>query len=361
MSEESKTRAKKRDHSLPRGSLLKARDRANSMLKVVKTRATGRAFSCRALSGESDYSICVNSDMTVSCNCADRDGQGQIGDLRTQDLQEIFDGEAAGRLRRELAAGVLPLPFCQSCSELRAVKPKEAERHVALYGPPKRGIMVENTSLCNLKCTYCGREEIKQARKDRTMTLEDMERVAQVVKQHGIERISFFNLGEPFLSPRVLQELRVIRAHNPDVFIRCSTNGLLLDTDEKRQAALLTDDLMVSIDGATTEVVRKYQLGGNFEDAYRNMADLVAYRDAAGLDRPQIDWKYVVFRWNDQPEHIERAIALAREAGVDGISFWPGYAAVWEESLRYKHHPYFKNLGEKQLRWRRIDLKRESV
>ena len=31
----------------------------------------GTAFYCNALSGRSDYNICINAGMTVSCNCLD--------------------------------------------------------------------------------------------------------------------------------------------------------------------------------------------------------------------------------------------------------------------------------------------------
>lgn len=333
------------------------RTRARSLLKVVGARIEGRAFYCRALTGESDYSICVNSDMTVSCNCADRDGSGRIGDLRQEDLGAIFDGSRARQLRASLARGELPLDRCQGCSELRAVEPEEAEHHATHYTVPKAGIMVENTSLCNLSCTYCGREAIRGSRKDRTMSLEDMERVSRLVRRHGIRRVSFWNLGEPFLSRRVLSELRVLREHNPDVEIRSSTNGLLLDTDDKREAALLLDYLMFSIDGPDTETVKKYQVGGDFDLAYDNMVRMVDYRDRRGSERPLIDWKYVVFRWNDRRAQIEHAIELARRACVDYISFWPGYAASWEQSLRYRHDPFFQNLGEPVERWRRVDLR----
>ena len=63
----------------------------------------GCRFHCRSLSGEALLGCYVNSDMTVSCNCQDMDGSGQIGDLRQSTFEEIFAGPKATRLRRELA------------------------------------------------------------------------------------------------------------------------------------------------------------------------------------------------------------------------------------------------------------------
>jgi hypothetical protein len=65
---------------------------------------------CKALAGESDYNICINSDMTVSCNCRDFDGTGHIGDLAEQTLEEVFAGSAPASFQRALYERVLDLP-----------------------------------------------------------------------------------------------------------------------------------------------------------------------------------------------------------------------------------------------------------
>ncbi len=49
-----------------------------------------------------------------------------------------------------------------------------------------------------------------------------------------------------------------------------------------------------------------------------------------------IEWKYVLFSWNNSPEHIRKAVTLAREAGVDLIGFHPGYAPVGSRSRRHE-------------------------
>jgi hypothetical protein len=72
------------------------------VLRVAhETRAAvaGTRFYCQALAGESDYKVSVNSDMTVSCNCQDYDGSGQLGDLRSMTLAQVFAGPVARRFR----------------------------------------------------------------------------------------------------------------------------------------------------------------------------------------------------------------------------------------------------------------------
>ncbi len=272
----------------------------------------GLRFACAALSGESNYNICINADLTVSCNCVDYRGEGILGDLKEQTLAEIFSGVTAQRFRETLAQGRHAIPQCAGCGDLRFVDHAEAERRCSEYHTPRIGIMVENTSSCNLKCRFCRRDLAHRLRQRNSLSLDDVRKVSSIVREYGIGQVSYHNLGEPFLSPRIRKELHILRQENPNVILQLSTNGLLIDTDDKREAALLLNTMFISIDGPTQEILVKYQVGGDFDRAYRNMKDLVAFRNARGLTSPVIEWKYVVFSWNDADEHIEQAIDLAR-------------------------------------------------
>jgi hypothetical protein len=66
------------------------------------------------------------------------------------------------------------------------------------------------------------------------------------------------------------------------------------------------------------------------------MQALVKYRDDRGLTRPIIEWKYLLFNWNDHRSALEDAIAMARDARVDMISFWPTSNPFFAFSWRYR-------------------------
>jgi len=331
---------------------------ADLQLGNVARAVRGDAYYCNALAGRSDYNICINADMTVSCNCVDFDGSGQLGDLRASTLREIFSGPRACAFRKSLARGVIPIRRCLSCRELTKTSRAEARAFLTDFAPPTRGIMVENTVQCNLRCVNCGRSQILKTRKRQRMTLADMERVARDIEANGIAVINFFNLGEPFLSSTIREELALLRRHNPAAAIYVSTNGMLVDREEKFEAALLADYLFFSLDGATTESVNKYQVGGNFEQSYRNMKELVRRRNASGSAKPVVDWKYVVFSWNDSEAEIEKAVALAREANIDILSFWPGSGTPEQVSARFKSDPYFLTLGSESWKGREFDFRK---
>jgi uncharacterized Fe-S cluster-containing radical SAM superfamily protein len=284
---------------------------------------------CRALAGESDYNICVNSDMTVSCNCQDFDGTGHIGDLRSESLEEIFLGERVSRLQAALASRSFPTSVCRFCREVAPIPAERRRDGPVSAGLPVRGIMVENTALCNLRCGLCHRADLLALRRQASMSLEDVAQVAKMVAEYRIELVSYFNLGEPFLSRSILAEVTTLREYNPDIKLFTSTNGVLLDSEEKLAAALLMDYVYFSIDGTSTDMVVRYQVGGDFERSFQNMTSLVEARErllarCPTARAPRIEWKYVLFRWNDDVEHLTRALDLGRQAGVDRISFHLG-------------------------------------
>lgn len=307
---------------------------------MARARLSGRAFYCEVLAGNDGYNLSVNSDMTVSCTCADYDGAGVIGDLSRGALEEIMAGPRAAAFRAQLAAGRLPVLYCVTCGGLRTAPARECAARAPHYRVPVRGVMVENTSACNLRCVSCPRELIGKSRSRRTMTLADIERVADEVHRHGIETVSYFKLGEPFMSQAIFDELSILRRKNPHLNLRLETNGLLIDSDTKREAALLTNQIRFALDGVDDATVRKYRTNGSFTRAYDNFQKLIAYRNRKGLTRPSIEWKYIVFNWNDSEDMMLRAVQLAEEAGADRILFCPTVSPFWAVSLRYKLKRY---------------------
>ena len=99
--------------------------------------------------------------------------------------------------------------------------------------------------------------------------------------------------------------------------------------------------------------------GSNFDKAYAAMRDMVAYRNARGRQQPILEWKYLLFNWNDHPDHIERAIEMARAIGVDIISFWPTNNPFYGTSWRYRLG-LMDHIGEACWKGREIDFRKRS-
>lgn len=319
-----------------------------------RARMTRRAFSCNALTGESDYNISINCDMTVSCNCQEDGGAGIIGDLSKDSLAAIFEGPTASRFRDMLAQGRLPIATCAVCNELRSGNREEAARLAQQSHVPNRGIMVENTIACNIECVGCERSRVQAARSKNLLGPGDIARIAETIREYGIETLHYFKYGEPFVSPSILNELQTIRGRNPAVRIVISTNGQALDKPEQRDAAMLANIIFFSVDGGSNEVLARYQRGGGFDRAYANMKDLVEYRRSMGRTSPHMEWKYVLFNWNDRRKEIEHAVQLAERAGIEAMSFWPTTVPYHGVSWRYRLGMYCARVGEQSWKGREI-------
>jgi hypothetical protein len=324
-------------------------------------RLKGQRFYCRSLAGESEYNLTIACDLTVSCSCQDYDGSGQIGDLNRNSFSEVFFGPAAQRLRAELARGRLPLKTCARCGDLARVPKSAVTAGPPPYaGPaprlPYRGMLLENTVRCNIDCLGCDRGSAVPRRKVAQIDLAKLSQMADLVQQLGLEQLFYLNLGEPFLSPNIAQELPLLRQKNPKCRIVISTNGILLNTDVKREAALHASQILFSIAGIDDPMLKKYEKLGSFDKACGNLKALAAYRNARGLTQPVLEWKYLLFNWNDKRAAILRAIELAKAAGADLISFWPTNNPFYGWSYRYRLG-CLNDIGVKCWKGRELDLR----
>lgn len=313
----------------------------------LNARMRSQRFWCASLAGIADHSLSVLCDMTVACCVESYISNTWIGNLSDQTLEECLNGSLAQRLKHSLAQGHLPLLSCVVCRSLCHCSSGEAERHEKEHGMPRRDLLVENTVLCNIDCQDCPRLQAINLRKKTTISDDDMEKISHEASRLGIEQISFLAEGEPFLPKNVLDQIKVLRQHNPMARIITSTNGTMLDSEEKREAALFLDEVMFSIHGCTEESVARYQRKGSFKRAYNNMKDLVAFRNARGPAGPIIEWKYVLFNWNDRKEMIIKAVRLAEEAGIDRISFWPTTRPVMGMSWRWYFGCFLRHFGNR--------------
>jgi len=136
----------------------------------------------------------------------------------------------------------------------------------------------------------------------------------------SLGRIDFFNYGEAFLHKRAVEMCEYIKATFPHIYLYTSTNGLALtDAQARRLVHSGIDEVTFSIDGATPESYAKYRQRGRFDTAIANLAAMADEKRRAGRDLPYLNWRYILFVWNDSDEEMARARAMARDLGVDRL------------------------------------------
>lgn len=264
--------------------------------------------------------LVIYCDLDTTCNCGTSLKQLVTGNVRSG-VKKVWHGKLYQDIRRGWLEGKIPY-FCRGCpvpfmKTLNGYPYLLREKPELPDSPPI--LQIEPTAACNLRCPQkaCDQNLIRKHRRTMFMSLEQFQRLMDEVGPET-ETINFFNFGEPFLHPDAISMLAYAKKVNPQLFILSDTNGHFFKSREKQEAIVESgiDRLVFSVDGAAQSSYEKYRVGGNIEAALAAMRGIVEIRNRAGLEKPEVIWKYILFRTNDSDEEIRKAEEMAREIGV---------------------------------------------
>jgi Radical SAM superfamily/Iron-sulfur cluster-binding domain len=260
-------------------------------------------------------------DGRLVCGCADPYGRRVLGDARTSTVGAVWTGAVAARLRGELNQG--GSTFCGDCPLKRPLPPGAAPPVRPLdAGPLPSRMFIECTAACNISChEACCAPETGITR-TRQAGMLDVGLFRRVIDEVGpaLGRIDFFNYGEAFLHKRAIEMCEYIKSRAPHVYLYTSTNGLAFDEAQARRLVHSgIDEVTFSIDGASQAAYEQYRRRGRFDVAIANLRAMVDEKRRTGRDLPFLNWRYILFRWNDSEPEMGRARALAADIGVDRL------------------------------------------
>jgi MoaA/NifB/PqqE/SkfB family radical SAM enzyme len=261
-------------------------------------------------------------DGRAVCGCADPYAAHVLGNARDTSVAAIWQGPVLSALRADLCAG--GSGFCGECPLKRPLAPGEAPpARPAPAAQPNR-LYVECTTACNVSCYQaCCAPETGIVR-TRQASMLDFDLFTRVVDETGasLVRIDFFNYGETFLHKRAIEMCEYIKTRFPHIYLYTSTNGLAFTDDSARRLVHSgIDEVTFSIDGATPATYARYRQRGDFERAIRHLRLMADEKRTAGRDVPVLNWRYILFAWNDSDAEMDRARAMAAQMGVDRLSW----------------------------------------
>ena len=261
-------------------------------------------------------------DGRIVCGCADPYGHRVLGDARVASISEIWKGTTIATLRADLnAAGS---KFCGDCPLKLPLKGEPAPvRSLDVATLPSR-MYIECTAACNISCTEACCAPETGITKTRQAGMLDFDLFTRVVDEAGpgLVRIDFFNYGEAFLHKRAIEMCEYIKGRFPHIYLYTSTNGLMFTEESARRLARSgIDEVTFSIDGASQETYEKYRQRGKFDIAIRNLRAMADEKRRTRRDLPVLNWRYILFNWNDSDEEMDRARSLAMDIGIDRLSW----------------------------------------
>jgi Radical SAM superfamily/Iron-sulfur cluster-binding domain len=262
-------------------------------------------------------------DGRMVCGCADPYGHRVLGDARASGVSAIWTGNTLSALRGDLNSG--GSRFCGDCPlKVPLKRDQEVTARPLDAGPLPSRMYIECTAACNISCTEACCAPETGITKTRQAGMLDFELFTRVVDEAGpsLVRIDFFNYGEAFLHKRAIEMCEYIKSRFPNIYLYTSTNGLMFnDASARRLVHSGIDEVTFSIDGATPASYLKYRQRGDFDLAIRNLRTMADEKRRNGLDLPVLNWRYILFNWNDSDEEMNGARALAEEIGIDRLSW----------------------------------------
>ena len=314
------------------------REITRAVLRGVRRRKNQSGFASNSLPLASRpcpvpfREMVINCDGTVACGST---ANAPLLDAFEEDggskpLSAVWEGPGFQAMRTRNLAG--DGSGCAGCRLYQnpGFPPLSGDevRQVAGVGGFIQQLLIEPTAQCNLDCpTVCGqsypsRRQPAFKRKVRFMPLPLFKSIVEGIDRR-IGKVCFYNYGEPLLHPDFLSMCELVRKRCPSTHIVTSTNGTRLNHAKVREGLLRADmdELIVSVDGATQATYEAYRRGGRLDEILDGMRLLREERDQAGLSRPAIIWRYILFSWNDSDAELALAERLAREIGVDRFCY----------------------------------------
>lgn len=259
-------------------------------------------------------------DGRVVCGCADPYGRRVLGDVRLGSVSEVWNGPIITRLRQDLNTG--GSRFCGDCPLKLPLGQNEPPVRPIDAGPLPGRMFIECTAACNISCTdACCAPETGITR-TRQAGMLDFELFRRVLDEAGptLGRIDFFNYGEAFLHKRAIEMCEYIKARFPHTYLYTSTNGLAFSEAQARRLVHSgIDEVTFSIDGATQDTYVKYRQRGRLDVALANLRAMADEKRRSGRDLPFLNWRYILFTWNDSDEEMSLAREQAADIGVDRL------------------------------------------
>ncbi len=260
-------------------------------------------------------------DGRLVCGCADPYAKRVLGDARVESVEAVWQGERIRTLREDLNRG--SSTFCGDCSlKLPLAADEPAPARPLDVGRHPRRMFIECTAACNISCFQACCAPETGITRTRQAGMLDVDLFTRVLDEVGpsLYRIDFFNYGEAFLHKRAVEMCEIVKTRFPHIYLYTSTNGTALtEAQARRLVHSGIDEVTFSIDGARPETYNQYRQRGKFDVALRNLRAMADEKQRHGRDLPWINWRYILFKWNDSDEEMELARSLAAEAGADRL------------------------------------------
>jgi len=183
---------------------------------------------------------------------------------------------------------------------------------------------------CQLFCPFCRAGEFKNKYLVRDGFISE-KTICNIMKKIPFTRCNYFNWGEPFLHPKLINLIKIGKQNDKIIEIHSNMQNLgAMSVEDIVKSGL--DILCVSCDGTTQEVYEKYRVGGFLDKLIFNASQIAKIKGELGYKTPKIYWRMIVNRFNEH--QVEEFEQFAKNYGADEAVFSGMYAFTPEGRKR---------------------------
>ena len=228
-------------------------------------------------------------------------------------LRDVINGPIYTHLRTSFKNGKVPWPgVCEGCDLFSsAAQPVDTLNS-------RIELLVEPTLACNISCACCMRKQIiSKGRNIASLDPEILRRFVAACNSEtiDIDQVHYIGWGEPLMHGNFRELFDIVKEYAPNANQMVTTAANVDFLSTVGDSSL--DRLIVSCDGARQESYSQYRRGGEFAKVVKFMSDSKKYGNSAMY----LEWKYILFEFNDSDEEILYAQKLADDIGVDSLLF----------------------------------------
>jgi uncharacterized Fe-S cluster-containing radical SAM superfamily protein len=239
----------------------------------------------------------VMSDGTVNFCCAN---PTPLGNILRDGIDEIWNGERARTIRRQVARGEYGRAGCAGCffwggnkdqishwpapeipltpsqSAAREVQRREYDSGLERLQSGPSVVFAQPSYACNIDCVMCNQRHAREAGDAYVDSPDAL--VASVIDLPVVPEMVILQGGEPLLSRTVLHALEVLAGRDANTQVSLNTNGLLLDRALGLLEGLRFLRLNVSVDAGDRETYEDIRRGGSWDRLTANLRRVIARR-----------------------------------------------------------------------------------
>lgn len=292
-------------------------------------------LSTRKMCDRPFMSTHILSTGEVICHCLPElwydEGGNRImsmGNIKDFDnFQDLWNGEKYNDLRRffkdekknkyEKICSRCPLSYDVSVGKNSFENSSEIFQALN-KSPMPRHIQLEITTNCVYQCATCHRQiDPEKTRARGNMGDEVFKKVLESLNS-DVHRITLFGQGESLSHPKAYDIIKSIKEKSPFTFLDICTTMWYANTEDKIKKLLTCgiDRIEMSLYATNDDEFYEYYRMRGFDRVLGNLKTTCDMKKNMGLEKPELIWKYILFKWNDSDESIDNLYEKSQNLNV---------------------------------------------